>query len=358
MHTVQSLAPYARLKEYAAAHPRLRYLFLELTTQCNLRCRHCGSRCPTLKETEYVGTETLLRVIDEVCGFVPPDQFMFCLTGGEPLLRPDWDRIGAYISAKGVPWGMTTNGTLIDEDVVRRMTESGMKTISVSLDGLKENHEWLRGVNGCYEKALSGLRLLAESKKHLCVQATTVVNSRNIGDLESMYELLGGVGVQSWKIVATEPIGDAVGQDELFLSPAQYRKMLDFILEKRAQGGMEVSFGCSHFLPDEYETAVRDSRFHCGSGVFIASISAKGEILGCLDIDDRKTTCQGSVYADSFRDVWENRFKLFRQPRSLKGCICEACQYAGFCRGDSWHTWDFQKNAPQICLMDHLKKEI
>ena len=356
MHTQQSLAYYAQLKEYAAAHPRLRYLFLELTAQCNLKCLHCGSRCPTLQNAQQVDTPHLLHVIDEAAEHVLPDELMFCITGGEPLLRKDWDVIGKYISSRGFSWGMTTNGTLIDEDTVHRLAEAGMKTVSVSLDGLKDNHEWLRGVNGCWEKAVRALKLLVVSRHFLCVQATTVVNTRNIADLEIMYSLLIDIGVHSWKIVATEPIGNAVGQGELFLSPAQYRKMLDFILKKRALNQMEVTFGCSHFLPEEYENTVRKSRFHCGAGIFIASISARGEILACLDIDDREAACQGSIYTDSFWDVWQNRFRLFRTARTLSNPECAACPHQAFCRGDSWHTWDFNKSAPRICLINYLNE--
>lgn len=357
MHDEKVLAQYAALKEYAAAHPRLRYLFLELTSKCNLKCRHCGSRCPSNIAGSQVDTPRLLRLIDEVTEHIPPREFMFCITGGEPLLRPDWDKICAYIAEKGYSWGMTTNGTLITEDVVRRMEETGMKTIAVSLDGLRESHEWLRNVKGSYEQALHGLELLVRSGQFQRVQVTTVVNTKSLHDLEEMYHLLKDMGVLSWKIVATEPIGSAVGQKELFLSPAQYRQMLDFILEKRASGGMEVTFGCSHFLPEEYENTVRRSRFHCGAGVFIASISAKGKILACLDIDDREAACQGSIYTDSFWETWQNKFTLFRSMRNLENAECAGCPHQRFCRGDSWHTWDFEKSAPRICLIHYLEKE-
>lgn len=342
--------PYVKVKQYLAEHPRLRLLFFELTTQCNLKCRHCGSRCPSQGHYDQIDTGTVLKTIDTVAARMPPGSMMFCLTGGEPLLHRDWFAICKHIASKGLSWGMTTNGTLITPQTIAQMKEARMQTISVSIDGLKESHEWQRGVSGCFDKAVYGLQLLADSKAFRCVQATTVVNTRNLHELPLLRAHLEPLGIDSWKIIATEPIGDAIGQKDLFLSPAQYKQMLDFIIETRKASKMEVTYGCSHFLPEKYEKTVRGFHFHCGAGTFIASISAKGEILACLDIDDRERTLQGNIYNDNFWDVWENGFQLFRQPRNLSHSQCAQCPEKDFCRGDSWHTWDFAHQQPKICL--------
>lgn len=343
-------APYIKVKQHLAEHPRLRLLLFELTTQCNLKCRHCGGKCPSRDQYDQIDVDAALRTIDTVADHMPPGSVMFCLTGGEPLLHRDWLTIGRHIASKGFPWGMTTNGTLITPQTITQMKEAGMQTISVSIDGLKESHEWQRGVSGCFDKAVCGLRLLADSKAFQCVQATTVVNTRNLHELSLLRSYLERLGVNSWKIVATEPIGDAVGQRELFLSPAQYEQMLEFIYQNRQTSEMEITYACPHFLPEKYETGVRGFHFHCGAGTLVASISAKGEILACLDIDDRERTIQGNIDSDNFWDVWSNGFRIFRQPRDLSRSQCAQCPEKEFCRGDSWHTWDFERQRPKVCL--------
>lgn len=354
---LEKLAPYIPAKEYFAENPILRYFFIELTNQCNLNCLHCGSSCPSVQMGSQVEGTVLERLIDEIAEHVKPGEMMFCLTGGEPLLRTDWAKIGAYISAKGYSWGMTTNGTLITDAVIEQMRNSGMDTIAVSLDGMEENHEWLRSKKGCFQRVVEGIRRLVASKAFQCVQVTTVVNQRNLDELETLYGFLRKLGVQSWKITGTEPIGAARNREELFLTSVQYKQLLDFILEKRKIGGMEVSYGCSHFLPEKYDNGVRSTRFHCGAGTFIASVSAEGDILACLDIDSRAAVKQGNIYQDSFWDVWNNGFQIFRNPRNLQNRVCQECVYRGFCRGDSWHTWDFEKEEPQICMIKYLEKE-
>lgn len=354
MEFAKQLEPYARAKDYFAANPQLRYLFFELTDRCNLRCRHCGSSCPALEKHHDADVNLLKDVVDQVAEHTAPGDVLFCLTGGEPMLWPQLTELGRYITDKGYNWGMTTNGTLLTPKNIRALAEAGLKTVTVSLDGPKENHQWLRQVEGSFDAAVAGIWLLAQSKLFHSVQVTTVVSPRNLGELEELYRLLRKLGVQSWKLTGVEPIGIAQQDPALFLSGKEYRQLLDFILEKRALGELEISFGCSHFLPEEYAKKVRDVRFHCGCGIFIASISAKGEILGCLDVDERKLTCQGNIQTDRFWEVWENRFQLFREKRKPDNGICAGCAYADYCRGGSWHTWDFAHSRPRLCLLQHL----
>lgn len=350
------MAMHSAVKDFLETHPILHYVFFELTRQCNLKCRHCGSSC-NRKLMQQIESNVVFRVIDEITDKVTPQQTMFCITGGEPLLYDEWAAIGSYISSKGYHWGMTTNGTLITPEIVEKMVEAGMKTISVSLDGLEEVHEWLREKKGCYKAAVKGIKMLVESKKFRCVQVTTVVHPKNISDLESMHEFFKNLKVDSWKLTGVEPIGEAINNPELFLSGKQYRQLLDFICEKRTSKELEVTFGCSHFLTEKYDNAVRKQRFICGAGTMIASISADGDILGCLDIDNRAATKQGNVYEENFWDVWENKFEIFRGKRENKREKCNICDYSEFCRGDSWHTWDFGNSVPKICMMDYLEEK-
>lgn len=87
-------------------HP-LKYLFFELTQHCNLRCAHCGSRCPDYAGKSELSAENYKSVVDRVAQRYPTNQLMFCITGGEPLLNKDWFEICSYITQKGFSWGMT-----------------------------------------------------------------------------------------------------------------------------------------------------------------------------------------------------------------------------------------------------------
>ena len=336
----------------AHLHP-LRYLFFELTRKCNLRCAHCGSRCPGYKGGPELSADDFKRVADRVSQAYTPEQVMFCITGGEPLLRNDWFEICSYIAEKGFAWGMTTNGTLIDENCVRDLAQAGMKTVSVSLDGLKESHEKLRGVEGSFKAAVNGIRLLKESACFHAVQAVTVVSKSNLNELPLLYDFIVTLGVDSWKLTAIEPMGAALSKPDIFLDEHEHYKLLNFIMLQRKKATIDVTYGCSHFLPKRYDTAVRNQAFLCGAGTMVASIASNGDILPCLDIDSRELVRQGNVCEDDFIEVWENRFDLFRKNKANTSIKCRECEFRQECQGDSWHSWDFEKDTPRICFKTH-----
>ncbi len=332
-------------------HP-LRYVFFELTGSCNLRCLHCGSRCPGAAG-ETIPAAAFRRVVACIAEEYPEKKPMFCITGGEPLLNPDWFEICSYIARRGFSWGMTTNGTLLDSKRVEELARAGMKTVAVSLDGRRESHEALRGVEGSFDGAVNGLRLLVQSGRFHAVQVVTVVSRLNLEQLPALYELVCSLGADSWKLTPIEPIGDARAHPELFLDEQEHLRLLDFILLRRPEAAFEITYGCSHFLPERYEERVRARSFLCGAGTMIASVAGNGDILPCLDIDCRELVKQGNVLRDDFVEVWEKGFSRFRTNKALTGVFCRDCPQRQLCRGDSWHSWDLEENAPRVCLKHH-----
>lgn len=340
-------------REYLRMHPKLTYLFVEMTEQCNLRCLHCGSDCTQTKK-QYIDTKLLSDTFRQIAADFNPQTVMVCLTGGEPLLHPDFFEIVREIVRLGFPWGMTTNGTLIDRECALRLKECGLNSITISLDGLKESHEWLRNVRGCFEKTIEAVKYL--NSVNVPVQITSVMHKRNFSELEKLYQLMCDMKVASWRVINMEPIGRALKNKELLLSYHEIVQLLNFIKEKRysPDTDIDVRFGCSHYLSYEFEHEVRDNYFICGAGIYVGSILCNGDIYSCLDIERRKELVQGNIATDRFADVWKNRFKEFRADRAEASEKCSACKERAFCNADSMHTWDFKQNEPMFCI---LRKE-
>lgn len=348
---IKQLSQLSRYHKYLYKHPELRQLFIEMTILCNEHCRHCGSHCG-----EITSQNALTK--DEICSFLEyitdnfPKKPMLCITGGEPLLRKDLFEIMTYAKMLGFSWGMTSNGILIDDAVAEKLFTSGMKTISISLDGLQATHDWLRQTENAYEKALNGVRALIRHGGFSHVQVTTVVHKKNIDELPKLYEILSKEGIRSWRVINIEPIGRAKEQPDILLDKADYIRLFDFIKEYRFKGKMEVVYGCSHFLGLEYEREVRPWYFLCNAGVYTASIMYNGDIGACLDIERRPELIQGNIRNDDFKSVWENKFIPFRD----KSHRCKGCKYDKFCAGGSFHTWDFDNNRQSLCFKDILFK--
>lgn len=333
-------------------NPKLHSLFFEITPYCNEHCLHCGSRCGDIDVSDMLSVSEYKSILDQVSQDFDVNSLRLCITGGEPLLRPEFFEIMAYAKALGFHWGMTTNGTLITKEVAKKLKETGMKTISVSVDGLKENHEWFRQSEGSYQKTMDGIKNLVD-EGFMHVQITTVIYHKNIHELEAMYEEFRKTGVRSWRVINIEPIGRAKDNPELMLTKEEYKRLFNFIEEKRFENEMEVSYGCSHYLGEELEREVRKWYFLCNAGVYVASITYDGNIQACLDIERRPELIEGNIRKDKLKDVWLNGFKIYRSDYRKAG-KCAECKDYEFCAGDSYHTWNFDTMEPNICMREIL----
>ena len=342
-------------------HP-LRTLFWECTLRCNMSCRHCGSDCKVQPEVKDMPAEDFLRVIDTITPHVDPHKTFIIFTGGEALLRDDLEQVGLELYRREYPWGVVTNGFLLDEKRLQSLLASGMHSITVSLDGFEEQHNWIRRHPQSFEKATNAIRLLAQTKGILW-DVVTCVNPRNYPHLKEFKEYLISLGVPAWRLFSIFPMGRAAGNPELQFSDEQFRGLLDFIKESREENTnalthsrknaiLDVSYACEGFL-GEYEQKVRDHFFFCRSGVEVASIRCDGGISGCTSV--RSHMDQGNIYKDDFWEVWQNRFQVMRDRSWARKGKCKDCKVWRYCEGSGLHLYD--DNSELLCChYNRLKK--
>ena len=318
----------------------LNYLFWECTTRCNLHCRHCGSDCFAAGSDADMPLEDFLRAFDTIPAAERARPFTVVLTGGEPLLRPDLAEIGLALRSRGAGWGIVSNGWLYDAGMHQRLVAAGLGALTISLDGLEASHDWMRGRPGSFSRALKGISVAATDPR-INFDVVTCVHRRNLGELESLYGLLSGIGVRQWRIFTIIPIGRAARDPELQLSDAEFRGLMEFIKGKRQEkgsgGGMKVTFSCEGYL-GAYERQVRDNPYFCHAGINIASVLIDGRICACPNID-RDAFSQGSIYEDNFYQVWQERFRPFRDHRWTRRGPCADCKVWRDCLGGGMHNW-------------------
>ncbi|MCD8023756.1 MAG: radical SAM protein [Lachnospiraceae bacterium] len=349
------LAKRAQTRDQLRVHPELKHLFFEVTNRCNLSCLHCGSSC-SAREGEDMPIDYIFRTLESVKRNCKPNRLMLCVTGGEPLLYSDLTRAMSYATDQGFYWGMTTNATLIDDKKARSLFDAGLKSVTVSLDGLEDSHNWFRNTPGSFALAQRGIKaLLDHAPSDARVDIITVVNKRNLSELEEIYRRISDTGIRSWRVVNMEPIGRALQNTDLMLDPDEYKRLFAFIVEKHFNSrNIDVNYGCSHYLTLEYERMVRPYSFTCIAGLQVASIACNGDILACLDIERRPELVQGNIREDDFWQVWENRFSFFRSDRAALSRKCAGCPDREYCAGDSAHTWNYDINEPMLCMKEVL----
>lgn len=335
----------------AQLHP-LRTLFWECTLRCNMSCRHCGSDCKVAPAVKDMPAADFLRVIDSITPHVDTHKVFIIFTGGEALLRDDLEEVGLELYRREYPWGLVTNGFLLDEKRLELLMASGMHSITVSLDGFEEQHNWIRRHPQSFEKAVEAIKLLAQQKDILW-DVVTCVNPRSYPHLEEFKEFLISLGVPAWRLFSIFPMGRAAHDPELQLSDEQFRGILDFIEGERSKVKgerlIEVSYACEGFL-GPYEQRVRDNFFYCRSGVEVASIRCDGAISGCTSV--RSHMDQGNIYRDDFWDVWQNRFQVMRNRSWARKGQCKDCKVWRYCEGSGLHLYDEDGNL----LVCHYRK--
>lgn len=330
----------------ATAYP-LYSLLIEVTQKCNANCDQCGSRCDIHSEETLTKAQILsaLRDIKEHIGTYT----MLNITGGEPLLRRDLFEMMTEATRMGFEWGMVTNGSLITDKVIEQMKQSGMKTITISLDGLRETHDTLRHLPGCFDRIMTALQKLKAAGFLDHLQVTFTANRKNVREFPALLKLLQRVGLDSIRVSVMDPIGRALDNRDLLLTREEVLWFTDVIDRwNRDKTHVPVIWGCPHFLGD----LLPGRKFFCFAGIYTASILYNGDIFVCPNVPRRPELVQGNILRDSFSERWQTGFTRFRN-RTLPE-KCKACAYKDRCKGDSLHTLDFDRNEPLFCFRDFL----
>jgi radical SAM protein with 4Fe4S-binding SPASM domain len=326
-------------------HYRPIYAVWEITLKCDLACRHCGSRAGRARSDE-LSTEECLDLVEQMAALGVKE---VTTIGGEAYLRPDWLDIVRKIRACGMQATLTTGGRGVDAELARRAKAAGLMSASVSLDGLEQTHDRLRGVRGSFEAALGAIRHF--KAEGVPAAANTQINRLSARELPELLEQLILAGIHGWQLQLTVPMGRAVDEPEVLLQPYDLLEvfpMLAALKQRCVQAGVNMLPGnnIGYFGPYEHLLRGNLPRGHggsCGAGKGTLGIEADGTIKGCPSLPT-KAFAGGNIRDNTLEEIWERasalRFTRDRQvPRDLWG-YCGTCYYADVCRaGCTWTSF-------------------
>jgi len=332
--------PLAR--EIRAPWRRPRTCIWEITAACNLSCLHCDNH-RLRPEAGELTTEHAFRVAESLgrlgCDVVD-------LTGGEPLLRRDWDAIARHVTDLGMEVALITNGTLLDDQALERALEAGVGRIAISIDGLSAVHDRIRralpGAIGAGASAWTlGMAGLDRALRRVPVVVITQVNRLNLGELPALGRLLGDRGVRQWQLQLVIPSLRLQELDPPFALAADHLEALtDFILRSRSDPALphiDASDTIGYYT--EREVAVRWRSqgpglwLGCVAGTRVVAIKYDGKVRGCsllppeFDAGDLHSESLETIWADEQRFAYTTRF----DPKNLTG-RCARCDFGPVCR--------------------------
>jgi radical SAM protein with 4Fe4S-binding SPASM domain len=329
----------------------LLYLFLEITRACNLSCKHCGSDCSSNNTFESLTTESWISIIDYISQhFNPPPSIV--LTGGEPIIHPDFETIIKKIDSLKLCWGMVSNGYALNSKLIDLLKKYHMHSITISLDGTSEGHNWLRCKSDAYTRTIDSIKQLVNMHFPL-MDVVTCVNPRNISQLDEIAQTLIGLGIRSWRLFRIFPAGRAKDNSNLLLSHKQTQALLEWISHNKNKyhsEGLDINYSCEGWVPFTQDQAIRNHPFFCRAGINIASILSDGTITGCTNNAHR--FYEGSILKDNLAHIWKNKFKQFRNRDWVQQTSCGKCHHVKKCQGSSIHLWRDDLQKPDFCYMD------
>jgi radical SAM protein with 4Fe4S-binding SPASM domain len=329
----------------------LLYLFLEITRLCNLSCRHCGSDCSSNKNFESLTTDSWISIIYYISQhFDPPPSIV--LTGGEPIVHPDFEKIIKSLDSLNFCWGMVSNGYALNNELIDLLKKYHMHSITISLDGTSENHNWLRCKVDAYTRTIDSIKQLV-SMHFPQMDIVTCVNKHNITELDEIAQTLISLGIKHWRLFRIFPAGRAKNNNDLLLSHQQTRALLEWIRQnknKYRSEGLDVNYCCEGWVPFKQDQTIRDYPFFCRSGINIASVLSDGTITGCTNNAQRFH--EGSILKDNFAHVWKNKFSQFRNHDWVEQTSCGKCEHIKKCQGSSIHLWRDDLQKIDFCYME------
>ncbi len=301
----------------------------DLTGRCNLRCRHCvvGS---TSSCSDDLTPEECQRLVDEMAGFGVQQ---LILSGGEPLLRPDFLDIGRHAVSHKLSLQVATNATLVTAKVAAALGEFGAAA-QVSLDAADPvTHDDFRQVQGAWRRATRGIRHLLAVKVPITLAAT--VTTANIEQILDLYRMAADLGVTTFRILPFVPYGRGGQYRALEVSPEQMRHLTEELNILRGEVGLPIApmeFECT-FRPPPPSQPDPLTHVGCDGGIAYCTINSKGEVLPCNFFSGAEAE---NVREHSFEWIWHNsRFlNYFRSlvVDDIQGA-CQSCGWLSACRG-------------------------
>ncbi len=276
-------APRARREEdYRGFVPV--HVVWELTLACNLKCSHCGSRAGQRRPDELT-TDEALKVVDALARLGTRE---LTIIGGEAYLRRDWTDIVAAAAGRGLYVAMQTGARALTEKRLQAGVEAGLGGLGVSLDGLAESHDRIRGVTGSFDHGLLTLRRAKAAG--LRTSANTQIGPQTAAELPELLEHLISAGIGQWQLQLTVAMGNAVDHPELLLQPYQLLELMPVLAKlyhRARRDGVVVSPGnnIGYFGPYEHlwgtEGTERGHYSGCSAGQTVIGLEADGTVKGC-----------------------------------------------------------------------------
>ncbi len=320
-----------------------------MTQRCNLKCVHCYAHA---KDRTFEGELTTAQgkaLIDDLSAFGSP---VILFSGGEPTMHPDLPELAQYAVGKGMRAVISTNGTLITEEMARTLKEIGLSYVGISLDGMETIHDKFRAVKGAFQAALQGIR--NTQKAGIKVGLRFTINRFNYQDIPGIFDLLEEMEIPRvcfYHLVYAGRGSKLVDDD---LSHAETREVVDLIIDRtrdlhdRGKPKEVLTVDNHADGPYLYLRMQKEDPQRAQEVLELLKMNegnSSGRGIGCVSWDGEvyadqfwRHTSFGNIKDRPFSEIWtDTSNELLQKLKDKKPHVkgrCATCQWLDICAGN------------------------
>lgn len=316
--------------------PKSFHLQWHITERCNLRCKHCYMEENFLKNE--LPLKKLFEVLDNYLKLIrkwkmPKQKTRISITGGEPLIRKDFFKFleKCYQYKDLTKYGILTNGTLINNEIVKRFKKLEVDYVQVSLEGMETNNDYIRG-KGTFKKITKAVEILVKGGINVGISVT--MTKKNKGDVKSLVKLAKELGATTLGLRRFVPIGSGKGVKDLMLSAQDVKRLYLYMVEiveknkklLKSKSKLRIGMGCEDGILAQEGYSVNG----CVAGYSSVTILPNGDVYPCRKLP----IYVGNVPDQSLEDIFYNSKEMqkLRDPGNLNE-KCKNCPYSDECKG-------------------------
>lgn len=341
--------PESRHQTQGACEEKGPVVVWNVTRSCNLKCVHCYANAVCEKNENELSIEEVKEFIDDLAEFNVP---ALLVSGGEPLIRDDIFRIIHYIRSKGIRPVISTNGTLITEDIAGLIKKSGVSYVGISLDGIGEDNDKFRGCSGAFERAVTGIRNCLRAGQKVGLRFT--ISRHTYKSLKDVFDLIEQERIPRVCFYHLVFSGRGASMKNGDVTREESRKALDLIISKTLEfyykginteiltvdnhaDGVYVYNWARKHMPDKADIILKLLMNNGGnrSGIAIGCVDWEGNVYP--DQFTREVFL-GNIRKRKFSQIWtDNTHPVLVGLRNRKEFLegrCKKCQWLDLCNGN------------------------
>lgn len=311
-----------------------------ITEECDQRCKHCyifaENACKKLDSMSWEGMQQVVDNVEEFCKTFGRLPYLY-ITGGDPILHPDFWKLMELLKEKKIPFTILGNPFHLMDENLKRLKECGCDKYQLSIDGMQKTHDWFRKP-GSFEETLEKIGMIR--KAGITAVVMTTVSSINIKEVPDIIDTVVKYKADVFAFARYVPTSS---EKSTGISPAEYRKLLAVCDEKYKKYEQDPDcvtyFNRKDHLWTLYQYETGDFKIPagipkgmiyggCNCGNCHLTILPTGEVYACRRVAESKV---GNVFTDHLKDLWLNQLEAYRDYHKFSKC--SKCKLLAWCRG-------------------------